>query len=241
MTPQRRPRELSSVWKYVALIAAVLVVGVLVVAALVRPTSTPMGDESAAPAPTEALTQPVPEPDAEDVVVVGDSNTVADSPDFNEGQIGDESWVSALLDDQYQFAGGWARGGSTSIQQAEGVSVVEGAEVLLVMTGTNDLSQGVPFDQTAASLDEIAEKAAAERVVLLAIPPRDEETTPSSVEFNQDLQALAEDRGWDYFDGLEFLRSSDGGFVEATTTDGVHLTPDAQQQFGETVAEYLDR
>ncbi|WP_084479486.1 SGNH/GDSL hydrolase family protein [Nesterenkonia sp. AN1] len=223
MSPKRRPSERSHIWKRMALIAAVGILAAVIAGALVMTTAEPGPD--------------APEPQA--LAVVGDSNTEMDSPDFAAGQIGEDSWVATVLAAGHRFAGGWAVAGSTSVDQAAGLEAVEGAQVLLVMTGTNDLAQGVPFDQAAPSLEAIVAEAPAERVVLLAIPPRDEETTPSSTEFNQSLQDLAENRGWEYFDGLEFLRSPEGGFAEGTTNDGVHLTPEAQEQFGETVADYL--
>ncbi|TDS82643.1 SGNH/GDSL hydrolase family protein [Nesterenkonia aurantiaca] len=220
MSQKRRHRDTSPGWKYLSLILLALILGALVF--LIA------GPQRGAAEPTR-------------VAVVGDSNTEMNSPDFAAGQIGDGSWASTVLSHGYRFAGGWAVAGSTSVQQAEGLEDVEGADVLLVMTGTNDLAQGVPFDQTAPSLDAIVAKAPADRVVVLAIPPRDQETTPSNSEFNHALQDLAEDRGWEFFDGHEFLRSPDGGFVEGTTTDGVHLTTGAQEQFGEAVVEYLGR
>ncbi len=175
------------------------------------------------------------------VAVVGDSHTEMDSLNFAEGRIGDLSWVSTLVSAGYRFAGGWAVAGATSTLQAESFRGVTGADALLVMTGTNDLVRGVPFEQTASSLDTIVAKAPADRVLVLAIPPLDQEVVPTSSVFNDSLQELAEDRGWEYFDGFEFLRSPDGGFVEGMTYDGIHLTPDAQERFGTAVVEYLGR
>lgn len=212
-------------WKYVSLIAMVGILAAVIAAALLRTTEHP-----------EASPQ-VTDPQA--IAVVGDSNTEMDSSDFAAGRIGEDSWVSTVLAAGHEFAGGWAVAGSTSVDQAAGLEEVEGAQVLLVMTGTNDLAQGVPLEETAASLEAIVEEAPADRVVLLAIPPRDKETTPTSGEFNQALEDLAESRGWEYFDALAFLRSPEGGFVQGMTEDGVHLTPEAQQRFGETVADYL--
>lgn len=220
MSQKRRLRDISSGWKYVSLLLAALIIGALVIVSAERDRDGAEEDRLA---------------------VVGDSNTEMDSSDFAAGRIGEGSWVTTVLSAGCRFAGGWAVAGSTSVQQAEGLDEVEGADVLLMMTGTNDLARGVPFEQTARSLETIVAKAPAERVVILAIPPRDQETTPTSSEFNQALQGVAEDRGWEYFDGHEFLRSPDGGFVEGMTNDGLHLTTEAQEQFGEAVVEYLSR
>ena len=227
MDQKRRPRGTSIAWRYVSLIVAAVAIGALVVVLVEREP------DAASQEPAIA--------EQGGVVVIGDSHTETNSRDFAAGRIGNGSWVSTLLSDGYRFAGGWAVSGSTSVVQAEGFLGVEGADTLVVMTGTNDLVQGVPFDRTAFSLDAIVAKAPAERVVVLAIPPLDRETVPASSEFNESLEELAEDRGWEYFDGLGFLRSPDGGFVEGMTYDGIHLTHEAQERFGAAVVEYLSR
>lgn len=181
--------------------------------------------------PTEAATQTI--------SVVGDSNTEVDSDDFAGGRIGDASWVSQLLGGGFVFRGGWADGGTTSATQADNLTQLEPADITLIMTGTNDLAQGVPWEDTAANIDRIIAKAPADRVVLLAIPPRDVETDPTSEQHNTDLQAFAQDRGYEYFDGLTFLRSPDGGFVDGVSSDGVHLNREAQARYGQIIREHL--
>lgn len=73
----------------------------------------------------------------------------------------------------------------------------------------------------------------------MGIAPRDVEITPTSVEFNTQLAELAESRGWEYLDALDFARAEGGGFVAGSTSDGIHLTYEAQQQLGEAVAVFL--
>jgi len=218
------------------------VLGVLGVFAIVLSIAAFQNARSAQPVADytpPAFTQRTPAPGPERFVVVGDSNTAVNSPDLAAGRIGDASWVSVLTSSGYQFAGGWAVGGTPSGTQAEGLAPVEGADLLLIMTGTNDLGQGVPFADTITHIDAMVAKAPAGRVVLLAIPPRDVETSPSSVEFNAALQQLASERGWEFFDGLGFLRDPAGGFVDGTSSDGIHLTREAQLQYGQIVADHL--
>lgn len=174
------------------------------------------------------------------IAVVGDSNTEVDSPDFASGNIGTGSWVYQLTSTgKFKFNGGWADGGTTSTTQAESLAPVPQSDILLIMTGTNDLGQGVPFDQTTANIDAMVAKAPASKVVLLAIPPRDDETSPTSVEYNSALAGLAASRGWEFFDGLAFLRAPEGGFVDGATSDGVHLTRDSYIQYGQAVLDHL--
>lgn len=233
MSPTHRSAGSPRVRRRVALSLAVVILAALLGGVLVLA----MGDRGPGSGEQDAAEAEAAEPGP--IAVVGDSNTEMGSSDFAAGRIGEDSWVSTVMAAGHPFAGGWAVSGSTSVDQAAGLEEVEGADVLLIMTGTNDLAQGVSFDETAASLETIVEKAPAERVVILAIPPRDQETMPTSTDFNRSLMDLTAARGWEFFDGLEFLRSPDGGFVVRTSEDGVHLTPDAQEQFGETVVDYL--
>lgn len=228
-------------WAIVASVAVIAVLGVVALSGLAsNDAPATAGQSTPRPLPPISATR---EPAAAKVpiAVVGDSNTEVNSDDFAAGKIGDASWVRVLLSNGYSFAGGWADGGTTSATQAENLTPVTGADTLLIMTGTNDLGFGIGFDDTTANIDTMVEKVPAKRVVLLAVAPRDEETSPSSVEYNASLAALADARGWDFFDGMGFLRASDGGFAEATTGDGVHLNRDAQKQFGESVLAYLGR
>lgn len=239
MSNRNRHRDTSGIWKIVLVIGAAAIVGVLVIAALTTTTPTTPAPVASTPMPEPTVEQE-PEPEPEGVVIVGDSNTEVNSPDFARGQIGDGTWAySTLRSSGYYFAGGWAVSGSTSVDQAEGLEEVEDADVLVIMTGTNDLSQGVPFEDTVASLDTMTEKVPTERVVVLAIAPLDNEGTPTTSEFNQSLEALAADRGWEFFDALEFLRSPDGGFAEGTSDDGRHFDTDSHRELGRAVAEYL--
>lgn len=203
--------------------------------ALAQDRTAPTSATAYTPMPIEMPTRAA----AQTISVVGDSNTEVNSSDFSAGDIGDASWVSQLLNDGYTFRGGWADGGTTSATQADNLTQLERADVTLIMTGTNDLAQGVPWEDTAANIDRIVAKAPADRVVLLAIPPRDVETDPTSQQHNTDLQAFAQDRGYEYFDGLTFLRSPDGGFIYGVSSDGVHLNRDAQAQYGQTIREHL--
>ncbi|MEV7827713.1 SGNH/GDSL hydrolase family protein [Microbacterium enclense] len=223
------------VWGLIAAALVIVGCGVYTSANLPAPASA-----DAQPSAQSSFTFAPPSEEVKRAIsVIGDSNTEVDSDDFARGRIGEASWVSQLLRDGFELRGGWADGGTTSGTQADNLGVLERADLTLIMTGTNDLSQGVPFENTAANIDRIVEKAPADKVVLLAVPPRDSETDPSSDEYNSNLRRLAQDRGFEYFDGLTFLRSPDGGFVDGMSEDGVHLNREAQARYGVVVREYL--
>jgi lysophospholipase L1-like esterase len=235
VTPRPRVRRLTVV---------VWVVGVLAFVAMAVAIAIGWGgnDDGPAPAlPDAEVTVTVTRSTALRVAVVGDSNTVVLSPDFSGGDIDPGSWAAQLFTgDDLVFAGGWAVSGSTTVDQAAAFAPVE-SDVLVILSGTNDLAFGVPFAETAASLQRIADTSGAPRVVVLAIPPIAFSTNPTPRVFNERLAALANENGWEYVDALAFLRDADGGWIDGTTTDGVHLSPDAQARFGANVADYLRR
>ncbi len=173
------------------------------------------------------------------IAVIGDSNTEADSPKFAAGQIGSNSWVRTTVKNGVLFVGGWAKGGSTSVEQAQNYAGVNDAGVLVIMTGTNDLSRQLPFRHTESSIVKMVDATLGAKVVLLAIPPRNSATSPTVEEFNSSLSALASEHGWTFSDQLQFARSPGGRYVDGLTSDGTHLTPDAEKQLGENVAKML--
>lgn len=227
-------------WIGVILVGALVTASAVGVAALTnRPAPTAAAPYTYSPAATPSPT-PTETPQALRVAAVGDSHTESNSADFAAGKIGTASWLSVVLSDDAQFVGGWADGGTTSTTQRQNLKAPSApADVFFVMTGTNDLAQGVDFETTEENISSMVGTVAAPRVVLLAIPPRDTETNPTTSEYNADLRALAERKGWEFFDGLEFARADGGGYVNGLTSDGVHMTFDAQQQFGRNVDSFL--
>jgi lysophospholipase L1-like esterase len=152
---------------------------------------------------------------------VGDSVTEANSPDFGTGKIGDGSWVAYASGPAVQFAGGWADGGVVSAVMSDHVRAVP-ADVLVIVAGTNDAGQGVPFEQTAANLKAIAATVGAKRVIVSAIPPRDAEPELAT-RFNAELKPFVEAQGWTFVDAMAGLRKADAN-APGLTSDGVHPT-----------------
>ena len=146
---------------------------------------------------------------------VGDSITDADSPDFATGNFGAASWATYVVDDGFTFAGGWAEWGATTAMMADSVGPIE-ADVLVVLAGTNDVAFGIPFDESAANLDRIVDAVGIEDVVIVSIPPVD--AFPNGVKsYNVRLDDLAGDRGWQFVDASEGLRTADGRYRDGMT------------------------
>ncbi|SIO27155.1 SGNH/GDSL hydrolase family protein [Agromyces cerinus] len=168
---------------------------------------------------------------------VGDSITDADSPDFAAGDIGDASWTRYVVDDGFDFAGGWAEWGATTAMMADAVGRVD-ADVLVLLAGTNDVAFGIPFEDSAANLDRIVEVVGIEEVVVVSIPPMD--TLPAGAEaYNERLHDLATDQGWRFVDASAGLGTADGRFGEGMSLDGLHPSAEGARVLGEAIATAL--
>jgi lysophospholipase L1-like esterase len=112
---------------------------------------------------------------------------------------------------------------------AENTRAVE-AEVLVILAGTNDVFNDVPFEQSAGNLVRVTERVGAEKVLVSAIPPIDFEPELAT-RFNQELKQFAMSRGWIFVDPMTGIREGDR-FAAGMTTDGVHPTEAAAQVIG---------
>lgn len=183
-------------------------------------------------APTLA---PTPEPAAGAVrlAAVGDSITDANSPNFAAGELGTESWVSYAVGTDVAFVGGWARWGATTADIAQGASAVE-ADVLVIMAGTNDAAMGSPFADSAANIVAIAQTAGADRVLISGIPPLDY-APEVAAQFNDHLESLAREHGWEWVDPGAAVRTDSLTFAPGMASDGVHPTVHGARRLGETL------
>src|SRR5699024_6968844 len=144
------------------------------------------------------------------LVAVGDSITYADSPDFAKGDFGAESWLHYVIGEDVSFVGGWARWGATTSEIAQNVERID-ADVLVIMAGTNDTALGPSFRETSENITEIAATVGANEVLLCGIPPIDH-SPQIAEEFNHELEALAEERGWHWVDTGDSVRTSANTF-----------------------------
>lgn len=171
------------------------------------------------------------------VAVVGDSLSFGDSAVFTQEGLGEGSYLFWALGDDAVLAGGTAVPGATSLHQLERVTPVV-ADVLILALGTNDLAWGIPFEETASALVEIAGVIEAPRVLLLSIPPLSDGYGLDTAAYNRRLRALAEGHGWEWVDAAAAIREDDGWAPDATD-DGVHYTRSAARAVGEEVGRAL--
>ena len=189
--------------------------------------SSPASSPTAAPSETVALT------------IVGDSNSTGYSGTLDAGIAARTAWVALLPAEEYTFVGGWAIDGSTTTDMADAATPVAGAELLVILGGTNDLAYGIPTDTTLQEVVRIAEAVQAPSVAVAAIPPSDFLPAEASA-LNSELAALAAERGWIFIDPWVGMRNEDGTWVSAFRTDGIHTSPDGYAAAASQIALQLE-
>lgn len=166
------------------------------------------------------------------VVVVGDSITEMDSPDFDDGHIGPGSWAAYADGHGVRILGGWAHAGATTTDMLDGLSDrTMTADVLVLMAGNNDIDHAVSPPAIEAQLEQIAGKVHASRVVLSTVAP--ENAVAGAVQdLNARLPTLAEAQGWQMVDPMSGISDGHGHYLPGMTRDGVHPTPPAARTIG---------
>ncbi|MGJ9402740.1 SGNH/GDSL hydrolase family protein [Arthrobacter sp. KK5.5] len=172
--------------------------------------------------------------------VVGDSITAdhAYPRDVARRVVGQRSWVNFAQGDATAFVGGWAVGGATTAQMADGASPIA-ADVLVMIAGTNDIHAGVPFVEIGSNLERIVETVGVPRVLVSSVPPRDA-FAPRTLAYNAWLERFVSDHGWDWVDASAGLRSADPGrYAEGLAYDGVHPSRAGAREIGTAIRAEL--
>jgi lysophospholipase L1-like esterase len=173
------------------------------------------------------------------VVVVGDSITEMDSPDFDAGDIGAGSWAAYADGHGIRIIGGWAHSGATTAQMLAGVctQALE-ADVLVILAGNNDIDHDVSTSVIEAQLEKIAGRVHAHRVVLSTVAPEDA-VAPAVQYLNSQLPALARAQGWQMVDPMSAISDGHGHYLPGMTSDRVHPTLPAARVIGEALRSAL--
>jgi hypothetical protein len=104
-------------------------------------------------------------------VVVGDSITAGTEPMEGRQIVGQRSWVPAAEGAPLDFRGGLAVPGATTTYLRDGVTPLE-ADVLVLLAGTNDITQRMPWEASRVNLETIVGTAGVPDVLLVAIGSR---------------------------------------------------------------------
>ena len=208
-------------WTAALLLAALLVAGC---------RAQPRVPSSAGSAPATAGT-------TVRAVVVGDSITEADSPDFDAGDIGQASWAWWASGNGLDVVGGWAHAGATTADALAEVQPMS-ADVLVLMAGNNDIDWEVPTPKVLEHLVAIAQRVGVPRVVLSAVAPEDG-LGPEVADLDAALADLAAQQGWQFVDPMTGVRAPDGDYRAGTSLDGVHPTEEAAAGIGVALHEAI--
>lgn len=212
------------------LLSLLLVPAVLLSGCSTAPDAVDEPDTAAPTTDPAPATTPAPTTPAEvTFVAVGDSITAWTAPLPQPGTERAGSWVPSALAPPAVFAGGWAVPGALTADMVEHVTPYD-ADVLVLLGGTNDLSNGVGWADSSDHLERIVETAGVPDVVLSAIPPCDARPE-ATLAYNADLADLAAQHGWDYVDPWTAV-SIDGSFRPGASEDGVHPDLAAAEQAG---------
>jgi len=203
------------------------------------PTGAPQAAASAAPGDVTgdgAGADDVRRDDAVRVAIVGDSLTAGGARLLSDG-LDANTWMTYARGDGVEWVGGWAKGGSTIQDQAAAVTPVADVDVLVLMSGTNDVRKGIGFAESAASYDAVVATVAPRHVVVAAIPPYDRAPAAAAV-YQRALERHVLERGWTWTDPWGFAR--DGlVFAAGSSPDGIHPTTVGYQRVGESLRETI--
>ncbi|GAA4670003.1 SGNH/GDSL hydrolase family protein [Frondihabitans cladoniiphilus] len=149
------------------------------------------------------------------------------------------SWVHYALGGRLEFAGGWSVPGTTIEEQAAHVAKMSDVDVLVVLSGTNDVRHGETFGHAEASYADVVATTDPERVLIAAIPPLT--AAPDAArEYNTRLAAFATAHGWTFFDPWGFARDGDD-WKAGVSTDGIHPTLAGYERLGASLRSEILR
>ena len=189
------------------------------------PTGEPQAAASAAPATTGLR-----------VAIVGDSLTAGGGRLLSDGLDAD-TWMTYAQGDGVDYVGGWAKGGSTVQEQAAAVRPIADVDVLVLMSGTNDVRRQISFADSRSSYESIIDTIDARHVVIAAIPPYDRSPV-AALRYEADLERWVATTNHTFVDPWGFAR--DGAvFARGTTDDGVHPTTSGYRLLGTGLREAI--
>jgi lysophospholipase L1-like esterase len=220
----------------VALVGAV--VATLAAGCAAPPTEATSASGSGSGTMAQAAAAPgvavAPSPGGVRVAVVGDSLTAGGGRLLSEGLTAD-TWMTYAQGDGIDYVGGYAKGGSTVQEQAAAVRPIDDVDVLVLMSGTNDVRLGLTFAESAASYDAIVDTIRAEHVVVAAIPPYDR-APRAAARYEGQLERYVAHEGWTFTDPWGFARAGDV-FAAGTTVDGIHPTTAGYEALGHALRD----
>jgi lysophospholipase L1-like esterase len=156
------------------------------------------------------------------VAIVGDSLTAGGSRIIPRDGLDADTWMTYAEGDGIRWVGGWAMGGTTTQIEAAHVTPIKNVDVLVLMSGTNNVRLHIPFSQAAGYYDRIVDTIKPKHVIIGAIPPYNR-SPAAAAQYERQLKEYTLAKGWDFTDPWRFAR--DGEVYQAgVSVDGIHPT-----------------
>ncbi|GAA4670010.1 SGNH/GDSL hydrolase family protein [Frondihabitans cladoniiphilus] len=172
------------------------------------------------------------------LAIVGDSLTAGGRRELSSG-LTPNTWVTYARGNGIDFVGGWAKGGTSAQVQAAHVTPIPDVDVLVLMSGTNDVRLGFTFDQAEPSYDKIISIVKPKHVIIGDIPPYDLKPTAAE-KYAVQLKAYAQKKGYDFYDPWQFARDGDR-YVAGVSNDGIHPTTSGYKTIGKNYRDEILR
>jgi len=181
---------------------------------------------------------PVPEGDGTGlrVAIVGDSLTAGGGRLLSDG-LNAKTWITYAQGDGVNYVGGWARGGSTVQDQAAAVRPIPDVDVLVLMSGTNDVRLGIGFAESRASYESIIRTIDAHQVVVAAIPPYDRKPQ-DALRYGAELGRWVGTTNHAFVDPWLDVRVGDT-WREGESADGIHPTTSGYARLGQVLRDAI--
>lgn len=186
------------------------------------------------------------------VVMLAGNRATADTP-IAYAVAGDslsansDSWLHQEADPSVSYVGGFQQAGYTTNGVLANIGPVPGAQVLVVMLGTNDVKYGVDPATIDAHIEGIVAKVGAPHVLISFLPPSDitdDATTHVNrrvvgITENRELVALAAKHGWLYADPFSFQRAWTNAWGTGASPDGTHPSTVVSALVAQRMALYI--
>lgn len=185
-----------------------------------------------------------------------DSGSIAPKTSSNISLYGDSlsvgiisKWIGKTVDGAWtsdqagnsgnSYRGGWAKVGATSAAVADNAKPVDGADVAVVMAGTNDQGSWGSGGQGPVGNVERALKATGQsNLVVAAVAPSDANGAGSKT-YNDALKQMADRNSWRFVDPWTELRADDGRYKDEYRADGIHPNDAGYQKAADALSAQI--
>ena len=163
-----------------------------------------------------------------DVAVVGDLVTSWRPPDDRS-----TSWVTYASGHGVRITQSWVDRDARVRDLAREVGPSD-ADVLVVLTGTNDLDLGPVPDEIELAMTRLVDISGIDKVLISSIPPVDHQAQRTA-DFNELLARIAYRHDWSFVDAGSTVVAANCTYRKGLSDDDVRPSPEGARIIGEAV------